>query len=343
MGIEKTSYGTMPNGRAIDLYTLTCGGAVRVQLINYGAILLGVEAPDRDGKTADVTLGHATLDGWLKNPGYFGATVGRYGNRIAKGRFTLDGKTYVLATNNGENHLHGGVAGFSKKLWAAEPVKAADAASVRFAYLSPDGEEGYPGNLNTAVVYTLTGAGELRIEFTATTDKPTVINLVNHTYWNLAGAGDCLDHILMLSADRYTAVDAALIPTGEIAAVAGTPLDFTTPTRIGERIGQAPGGYDHNFVVRGTAGEVRLAARVVDPKSGRTMELYTDQPGVQFYSGNFLKAVPGRGGAVYGPNAGFCLETQRFPDSPNRANFPSAVLRPGQTYKHIMIHKFTAK
>jgi len=342
MAIEKTPYGSTPSGRTIDLYTLSAG-AMRASLITYGATLIGLETPDRSGRTADVTLGHATVEGWLKNQGFFGATVGRYGNRIAKGRFTLDGKNYVLATNNGENHLHGGVVGFTKKLWTAEPVASADGEAVRFAYTSPDGEEGYPGNLAATVVYTLTQAGELRIEMTATTDKPTVINLVNHTYWNLAGSGDCLNHMLMLSADRYTVVGAGLIPTGEIADVRGTPLDFTAPTRIGERIGQVEGGYDHNFVVRGTAGEVRLAARADDPASGRALELHTDQPGVQFYSGNFLASVPGRGGAVYGKHAGFCLETQRFPDSPNHENFPSAVLRPGQTYRHTMILKFSAK
>jgi aldose 1-epimerase len=346
MSIQKTSYGKLPDGREVDLYTLTNAGGMRVKLTNYGAITVSVEVPDRAGKLADVTLGYDTLDGWLTSTSYFGATVGRYANRIAKGKFTLDGQTYTLATNNGENALHGGLKGFDKVLWNAEPVKTPNAVGVKFTYLSKDGEEGYPGNLNVTALYTLTNDNEFKVEFSATTDKPTVVNLAHHTYWNLAGAaaGDILGHELMLAADQFTPVDAGLIPTGELAPVKGTPMDFTQPTAIGARIAQVPGGYDHNYVLRNQAGQVALAARVVEPKTGRVMEILTDQPGIQFYSGNFLDGtVKGKGGVVYQKHQGFCLETQHYPDSPNQPKFPPVVLRPGETYKHTMIHKFSAK
>jgi aldose 1-epimerase len=343
LGLEVGPYGKMPDGTAVSLYTLTNDKGMRVKLTNYGAITVSVEVPDKAGKVTDVTLGYNTLDGWLKSTSYFGATVGRYANRIAKGKFTLDGKEYTLATNNGENALHGGIKGFDKVVWTAEPVKAADSAGVKFTYLSKDGEEGYPGNLKVTVVYSLNNANEFKAEFSATTDKATVVNLAHHTYWNLGGpaAGDILGHLMMLSADKYTPVDAGLIPTGELKDVAGTPMDFTTPKTIGERIAQVEGGYDHNYVLR--AGDpIHLAAKVVDPKSGRVMEILTDQPGVQFYSGNFLDGTgTGKGGVVYQKHYGFCLETQHFPDSPNKPNFPSVVLKPGETYKHIMIHKFS--
>jgi len=343
LGVEMSSYGKMPDGAAVSLYTLTNDKGMRVKLTNYGAITVSVEVPDKNGKVADVTLGYDTLDGWLKSTSYFGATVGRYANRIAKGKFTLDGQTYTLATNNGENALHGGIKGFDKVVWNAEPIKAADSVGVKFTYLSKDGEEGYPGNLNVTVVYTLNNANEFKAEFSATTDKPTVVNLAHHTYWNLGGpaAGDILGHLMMINADKYTPVDAGLIPTGELKDVAGTPMDFTTPKTIGERIAQVEGGYDHNYVLR--AGDpIHLAAKVVDPKSGRVMEIFTDQPGVQFYSGNFLDGtVTGKGGVVYKQHYGFCLETQHFPDSPNKPEFPTVVLKPGETYVHIMIHKFS--
>ena len=333
MTVEKTPFGQMPDGRPIDLYTLTR----RRRHARQGHHLrrhadIGVEVPDRAGKVADVTLGYDTVEDWLKNNGSFGATVGRYANRIAKGRFTLDGQTYTLATNNGENHLHGGVEGFHKKLWTAEPVQTADSVGVRLTYLSHDGEEGYPGNLNATVVYSLTKAGELKIEYAATTDKPTVVNLINHIYWNLGGPGtaDCLGHVLTLNADEYTVPGPGYIPTGEIKPVKGTPLDFTKPTTIGARIAQIENGYDHNLVIRGKPGEVRLAARVVEPKSGRVMEVYTDQPGVQFFSMNFGAGIAvGKGGEAYAKHAGFCLETQHYPDSPNHDNFPSTVLQAG--------------
>jgi aldose 1-epimerase len=344
LAIEKAAFGKLPDGRPVDIYTLTNDKGMRVKLTNYGAITVGVEVPDRAGKLADVTLGYDTLEGWLTNTAYFGATVGRFGNRIAKGKFTLDGKGYTLAVNNGENALHGGIKGFDKVLWNVETVKTGDSVGVKFTYLSADGEEGYPGNLNVTALYSLTNNNEFRVDFSATTDKPTVVNIVHHSYWNLAGpaAGDVLAHELMLCADKYTPVDAGLIPTGELKDVKGTPLDFTKPAAIGARIAQVEGGYDHNFVLRNQDGKVALAARVVEPTSGRVMEVYTDQPGVQFYTGNFLDGtVKGKGGVVYRKHQGFCLETQHYPDSPNRKEFPSVVLRPGQTYRHAMIHRFS--
>jgi aldose 1-epimerase len=344
--VEKAPYGKMPDGRPVDIFTLTNANGMRVKITNYGAITVSVEAPDRAGKLADVTLGYDTLDGWFTSKSYFGATVGRYANRIAKGTFSLDGQTYTLATNNGENALHGGLKGFDKVLWNAETVQLPNAVGVKFTYTSKDGEEGYPGNLAVTALYMLTNDNEFKVEFTATTDKPTVVNLAHHSYWNLGGAaaGDILGHDLLLEADQYTPVDAGLIPTGELKAVAGSPMDFTKPAAIGARITQVEGGYDHNFVLRNQTGKVALAARVSDPRSGRIMEIFTDQPGIQFYSGNFLDGtVTGKGGVVYKKHQGFCLETQHYPDSPNRPNFPPVVLRPGETYKHVMIHKFSAK
>ena len=346
LNMEKTAYGKLPDGRPVDLYALTNANGLRVKLTNYGAITVSIETPDRSGHLADITLGYDTLDGWLGNTSYFGATVGRYANRIAKGKFTLDGQTYTLATNNGENHLHGGVKGFDKVLWEAEPVKTADAVGVKFTYLSKDGEEGYPGNLKVTAVYTLNNANEYKAEFSATTDKPTVVNLAHHTYWNLLGnaAGDVLGHELMLAADKFTPVDPGLIPTGELKPVAGTPMDFSKPTPIGAHIAQVDGGYDHNWVLRNQDGKVALAAMLYEPKNGRVLEILTDQPGIQFYAGNFLDgSVKGKGGVAYQKHYGLCLETQHYPDSPNHPEFPSVVLRPGQTYHHVMIHKFTTR
>ena len=346
MTIEKAPYGNLPDGRQVDIYTLTNAKGLRARLTNYGAITVSLQVPDAGGNRTDVTLGYETLEGWLTSTSYFGATVGRYANRIAKGKFTLDGKAYTLATNNGENALHGGIQGFDKRLWNAETVQTNGAVGVRFTYLSKDGEEGYPGNLKVTATYTLNNDNEFKVEFSATTDKPTVVNLAHHTYWNLAGpaAGDVLGHVLMLSADRYTPVDAGLIPTGELKPVKDTPMDFTTPTAIGARIEQVEGGYDHNFILRDYGKGVRLAARVVEPKSGRVMEIYTDQPGIQFYSGNFLDGtVKGKGGVAYKKHYGFCLETQHYPDSPNKPDFPPVVLRPGAMYTHTMIHKFSTK
>ncbi|MCX7824524.1 MAG: galactose mutarotase [Verrucomicrobiae bacterium] len=312
-----------------------------------GATLTELRVPDRDGRLGDIVLGFDTLEGYLgKNP-YFGCTVGRYANRIAKGRFTLDGRTYTLATNNGPNALHGGLKGFDKVIWQAEPVQAANGVAVKFTYTSRDGEEGYPGNLTATVVYTLTNQNELKLEYTATTDKATPVNLTNHTYFNLAGKGDILGHELMLAASHFTPVDATLIPTGEIRAVKGTPMDFTKPTAIGARIAQVggdPAGYDHNYCLNSGGKRMALAARVTEPGSGRVLEIYTDQPGIQFYSGNFLDgSITGKAGQVYQKHFGFCLETQHYPDSPNHANFPSTILRPGKTYRTVTVHKFSTK
>ena len=344
MEIQKGLFGTTPDGTSIEIYTLVNTKGLKARLMTYGATLVSLEVPDRSGKPGDIVLGYDTLDGYLKTSPYFGSIVGRYGNRIAKGRFTLDGITYKLATNDGENHLHGGVKGFDKVVWTAEPVRESDAVGVRFSHLSRDGEEGYPGNLSVSVLYTLTNENELKISYEAVTDKPTPVNLTHHSYFNLAGEGDILGHELMINADAYTPVDAGLIPTGEIRPVIHTPFDFTTPHAIGERIGQVEGGYDHNFVLRREGGSVAVAARVFEPESGRLMEILTTEPGLQFYSGNFLDGtITGKGGRLYQKHAGFCLETQHFPDSPNKPNFPSTILRPGDIYKSLTVHRFSTK
>jgi aldose 1-epimerase len=341
MNVEKAPFGKTAAGAEVDQYTCTNAQGLVIKLINYGAIFTAVEVPDRDGKLANVTLGFPSLDGYADKSPYFGATIGRYGNRIAKGKFTLDGQESTLATNNGVNHLHGGVVGFNKVLWQAEPVKTEQAVGVKFTYLSKDGEEGYPGNLKVTVVYTLSNDNELVMDYTATTDKATPVNLTNHNYWNLAGGGTIRDQELLLAADKYLPVDDTLIPTGDQAEVKETPFDFNTPQKIGARLDQVKGdpvGYDHCYVVRGAAGEMKLAARVKDAKSGRVMEVRTTEPGIQFYSGNFLDGKPENGG--YQQYEGFCLETQHFPDSPNQPKFPSVILKPGETYRHTTAHKF---
>jgi len=346
------TYGTLPDGREVRIFTLENRNGLRARVTEYGAILVSLEAPDRDGKLADITLGFDTLAGWLHNPSYLGATVGRFGNRIRDGKFTLDGKEYTLAKNNTPGgipcHLHGGVNGFDRVLWQGEQT----GNRVAFTYVSPAGEEGYPGTLTAKITYTLTDDNELKWEAEATTDAPTIVNLVHHTYWNLTGdpVAPILGHVMRLDADAYLPTDAGLIPTGELAAVAGTPLDFTTPTVVGERIDadfealRFAGGYDHCWVVRGENGVVRPAARVSDPVSGRFMEVSTDQPGIQFYAGNFLDgSYAGKGGVRYARRTGLCLETEGFPDAPNQPVFPSCVLRPGETYRHAMIHCFGAE
>jgi aldose 1-epimerase len=354
-GVQKLPFGELPDGRKVDLYVLTNDKGMKAKVITYGAILTELDVPDKSGQSADVVLGFDDLKGWLGNKPFFGATVGRVANRIAKGKFTLDGKEYTLAKNNGPNALHGGEKGFDKQLWKGAPaeVKGA-AAAVAFTYVSKDGEEGYPGEVTATVTYSLTNDNELRIDYSATADKPTPVNLTNHSYFNLTGAtkdapdpGDILGEELMIAADKYTPTDDTLIPTGKIDPVKGTPLDFTAPHKIGERIDQLkdePGGYDHNFVLRGGGKEPALAARATDPKSGRVLEMSTTEPGVQFYSGNFLDgSVVGKGGVAYKKHAGFCLEAQHFPDSVNHPDFPSVILKPGNTYSQTTIYKFSAK
>jgi aldose 1-epimerase len=348
MKIKREHFGRLADGTAVDIYTLTNASGLEARITTYGAILVSMKVPDRNGVLADVNLGFDTLDGYVGTPPYFGAIIGRYGNRIAKARFTLDGVEYRLAANNNGNSLHGGIKGFDKVVWKAAPEKSGHGPGLKLTYLSKDMEEGFPGNLAVTVVYTLTDTNELEIRYEATTDKKTPINLTNHAYWNLKGAGngDILGHVLQLEADTFTAVDSAsnLIPTGEILPVAGTPFDFTTPHAIGERIAQVEGGYDHNFVLRSGGGALTLAARVKEPESGRAMEIWTDQPAIQLYTGNFLDgSVVGKGGRAYQKHAAFCLETQHFPDSPNHPNFPTTILEPGRVFRSVTVHRFTAK
>jgi aldose 1-epimerase len=341
------SFGKTTDGTEVQLFTLANANGVRATITNYGGTLTSLLVPDKDGKMGDVILGFDNVSGYqspefVKAGPYFGALIGRYGNRIKGGKFSLEGKDYTLAKNNGPNSLHGGLKGFDKVVWQAEPASSADGQSLKLTYVSKDGEEGYPGTLTVNVVYTLTADNALKIDYTATTDKATVLNLTNHAYFNLNhGAGkDVLNHEVTLPADRYTVVDATLIPTGELRPVKGTPFDFTTPHAIGERIGQVPGGYDHNWVLNTATGE-HAAATVYDPATGRTLEVTTDQPGIQFYTGNFLDGtLKGKGGTVYGKHAGFCLETQHFPDSPNQPKFPSTELKPGETYHTVSTYKF---
>ncbi|MGC8641389.1 MAG: aldose epimerase family protein [Isosphaeraceae bacterium] len=346
--IDQMQFGKTPDGTPVELYVLK-NGSIAVKVMTYGAIITEIDAPDKNGKLDDVVLGFDTLEGYLGKHPYFGATVGRVANRIAKGKFTLSGREYSLALNDGPNTLHGGLKGFDKVIWKAEEVQSPDGPSVKMTYHSKDGEEGYPGNLDVSVQFTVTDKSELKIEYTATTDKATPINLSNHSYFNLGGrtAESILDHELTLAADHYTPVDETLIPTGEIAAVAGTPLDFTKPTAIGARIKEMkgePGGYDHNFVLNRGGHVLALAARVHEPKTGRLLEMFTTEPGVQFYSGNFLDGTNiGKSGIAYKKHHGFCLEAQHFPDSIHHPNFPKAVLEPGQTYRQTTIYRFSAK
>jgi aldose 1-epimerase len=349
-GITKSDFGKTADGTPVDLYVLTNSRGVSAKITNYGAILTELHVPDRDGKSANVVLGFDNLKSYLAGHPFFGATVGRVANRIAKGKFTLDGKEHKLAVNNGPNALHGGLKGFDKAVWKAEQINAADGVAVKLTHRSPDGDEGYPGNLDVSVTYTLTNANELKIDYTATTDKATPVNLTNHSYFNLAGpaSGDVLGHELMLAADQYTPADETLIPTGKIEPVKGTPLDFTTPTKIGARIDQfkgSTGGYDHNYVLRGGEGKGPwLAARVHEPKTGRVMEMLTTEPGVQLYTANFLDGkLKGTDGVVYKKHQGFCLEAQHYPDSVNQPAFPSVILRPGKTYTQTTVHRFSVK
>jgi aldose 1-epimerase len=347
-GFSRAPFGHV-DGKDVFLYRLINAHGVEVRVMSYGATIVSLRVPDRNAQSDEVVLGFDTLDGYLAPEPYFGAVVGRYGNRIAKGQFTLDGTTYRLATNNGPNHLHGGVKGFDKVVWEAEPFDRDGRSGVVFTHLSPAGDEGYPGALDARVTYTLTQDNELIVEYSATTDKATPINLTQHSYFNLAGAGtgDILGHQLTLEADRFTPVDATLIPTGELAPVDGTPFDFRHPTAIGARIGadhaqlKYGNGYDHNWVLNGSAGQLRHAAKLEDPRSGRTLDVSTTEPGVQFYTGNFLDGtLTGRSGRVYKQRYGLCLETQHFPDSPNHPNFPSTILRPGERYQSKTVFAF---
>jgi aldose 1-epimerase len=349
-GVQQQPFGTQ-GGKAVTLYKLTNANGVEVDAMNYGGIIVSIRVPDRKGQFADIVLGHETLDGYVPNPPYIGAVVGRYANRIANGTFALDGKTYTLPKNDGPNTLHGGVdKTFNKMVWDGEALKGK--TGVAFTYLSKDGDDGFPGNMKVKVTYTLTDTNELVIDYEATTDKTTVVNLSQHSYFNLAGEGtsDILNHEVMINADRFTPVDKNLIPTGELRPVKGTPLDFTTSTRVGARIDDSSEqialghGYDHNWVINRKGDGLTLAARVYEPTSGRVLEVSTTQPGVQFYTGNFLDGtVTGKQGHVYKRRYGLCLETQHFPDSPNHPDFPSTTLKPGETFKSQTVLKFSAK
>jgi aldose 1-epimerase len=345
--VEKNMFGKLDDGTAVEIFTLTNAHGSVAKVITYGATLTELWVPDRAGKTADVVLGFDELKGYLGKEPWFGATVGRVANRIAKGKFTLDGKEYSLEINDPPNNLHSGQHDLSYVVWKGEALKESHGAAVRFSYSSPDGDEGFPGNVAVSVTYTLTDDNELQLHYRATTDKNTPINMTNHSYFNLSGGKDILDHVLYLNADRYTPVDSTLIPTGEIVTVKGTPLDFTKPTPIGARIAEmkgTPGGYDHNLVLNGDMGKLRIAARVSDPESGRQMEVWTVEPGIQFYSGNFLDGtITGKEGVVYGQHKALALETQHFPDSVNQPKFPSIILHPGSVYQTETIYKFSAK
>ena len=345
MKITSKHFGVMPEGVEIRLFSLSNDHGMEVNIINYGGIITSLQVPDREGKLDDIVLGHDSLEAYLNRSRYFGALIGRYANRIAQGRFVLDGTTYALARNNGQNHLHGGCKGFDKVVWEAAEVSG----GVQLNYLSHDGEEGYPGNLKSSVTYSLGETNELRIDYRATADHDTIVNLTNHSYFNLAGQGTILDHELLINGDAFTPVDKGLIPTGEIRCVKNTPMDFTSPTAIGSRLCQNDeqlchaGGYDHNFVLRAGSEQMRSAAIVHEPKSGRAMEVITTQPGMQFYSGNFLDgSIIGKGGQPYVKHSGCCFEPQHFPDSPNQTSFPNTVLGPGELYHEVSVFKFSA-
>ena len=347
--VKTQPYGKMPDGTPVDLYTLTNVNGMQAGIITYGGAVVMLTAPDRAGKLGDVTIAMDDLAGMQKQTSFFGALIGRYGNRIGKAQFVLDGQTFKLPANDGPNTLHGGPQGFDKKVWKAEPGSSADGQTLTLTYVSKDGEMGFPGTLTAKVVYTLTGKNELKIDYTATTDKPTVVNLTNHTYWNLAGEGDILGHDAMIAADRFTPVDATLIPTGELKPVKGTPFDFTAATAIGARINQDDEqlkfgkGYDHNWVLNRTGEGLSKAAEVHDPKTGRVMEVWTTEPGLQFYTGNFLDGTLTGKGRTIGLRNAFCMETQHYPDSPNKPSFPSTTLKPGETYHTTTVYRFSAR
>jgi aldose 1-epimerase len=350
--ITKADFGKTPEGQAVELYTLHNSKGAEARIMTYGGIVQSLSMPDKHGKFGDIVLGYDDLQGYIDKTPYFGALIGRYGNRIGGAKFTLEGQTYTLATNNGPNSLHGGLKGFDKVVWTAKPSVGIHGPQLVLAYVSKDGEEGFPGNLEVTAIYTLTDKNELKLEFTAKTDRPTVANLTHHSYFNLAGQGngDILGHVVYINADQTTPVDSGLITTGEFADVTGTPFDFRKPTTIGARIGnpdkvlQYGPGYDHNWVINKPLGMFGLQARVVEPTSGRVMEVWSDEPGLQFYAGNFLDGtIKGKGGVAYQIHTGFCMEPQHYPDSPNKANFPSVELKPGQTYHNTIVYKFSTE
>ena len=352
MNIQKESFGEI-DGKAIYIYTLRNSNNIEMKITTYGGIVTSLKLPDKNGDMGDVVLGYNDLNDYIKNNPYFGAIIGRYGNRIGNAKFTLNGQEYTLAKNDGENNLHGGVKGYDKVIWEAEPITGEDSISLKLHYLSKDGEEGFPGNLDVNVIYTLTNENTFRIDYTATTDRSTIVNLTHHTYWNLAGdgSGSILQHELMMNANNFTPVDEGLITTGEIISVMGTPMDFRKPTAIGDSIKsnykqlKYAGGYDHNWVLNDFNEEkINFAASVYEPTSGRVMEIFTTEPGLQFYSGNFLDgSIVGKDGNNYEFQSGFCLETQHYPDSPNKPEFPAVTLMPGETYSSTTIYKFSTK
>lgn len=350
MKVQEKEFGKMPGNIPVSLFTLTNTNNMKVEITNYGGIITSILVPDRKGILGDVVLGFDNLEGYLDRSPYFGCIIGRFGNRIAKGKFILDGKTYSMAVNDGPNHLHGGLKGFDKVVWTPETSEAGDEVGLKLSYLSKDGEEGYPGNLSVIVTYLLTNENDLIIDYLAETDKKTIVNLTNHSYFNLkdAGASSILDHELLIEADRFTPVDNTLIPTGEYRPVENTPFDFRKPAKIGTQFDsdneqiKIAGGYDHNFIINGQPGELRVAAKAFEPDTGRVLKVLTTEPGVQFYSGNFLDGtITGKNGIVYKHRHAFCLETQHYPDSPNKPNFPSTVLDPGEEYHTTTIFKFS--
>ena len=348
--INRQPFGQTPDGQQVELYTLRNSKGAEAKISTYGGIVTSLKVPDRNGKFTDVVLGYGNLAGYLKESPYFGALIGRYGNRIANGKFELNGVVYTLATNNGPNALHGGLKGFDKVVWEPKVLATPEGPGLELRYVSKDGEEGYPGNLSVVAVYTLTEDNALKLQYTATTDKDTVVNLTQHSYFNLKGEGDILNHEVMIRADKFTPVDSTLIPTGELKPVEGTPFDFRKPTPIGARIDESDeqlkfgGGYDHNWVINKPPGELGLMARVHEPSTGRVLEVLSTEPGLQFYTGNFLDGtLTGKYGWVYQQRSAFCMEPQHFPDSPNQPNFPSVVLKPGETYKNTIIYRFSVR
>jgi aldose 1-epimerase len=348
--MNKEAFGKTPDGTPVELYTLTNEKGMEVKITNYGGIVVSIKTPDRNGKFDDVALGYDNLDAYVKRNPMFGAIVGRYANRIARAKFTLNGVEYNLARNNGENHIHGGPRGFDKQVWKGELFAQDRDVSLKLSYFSKDGDQNFPGNLSVTVTYTLTGKNELKIDYLATTDKDTIINLTNHSYFNLAGDGDVLQHEIMINADRFTPIGPGSIPTGELREVKGTPLDFLKPKAIGARIDAKDEqllltrGYDHNYVLNHKPGGLGLAAWVYEPRTGRVMEVLTTEPGVQFYTANNLDgSITGKGGRVYGSRTGLCLETQHFPDSPNKPQFPSVVLKKGGKYQTTTVYRFSAR